>query len=109
MLLQTLERSSVSHRPICRCLAPLVATAIVTSLAGGQQAALPTPLDNPKAQASYGIGRQFVQNLRQGGLSDDLLDLAALIRGIEDAATGDEPQVTQEQFQAAMAKIQHEI
>lgn len=71
-----------------------------------QDAALPTPLDGPQAQASYGIGMQFAKNLVQGGLDGDLLDLQALLLGIQDGTAGQDPKITQEQFRSAMMQVQ---
>ncbi len=67
---------------------------------------LPAPLESPLAQSSYGIGIQFGQNLMQGGLDGELVDLAAMMAGIRDALGEQEPRVSQEQFQAAMQQVQ---
>jgi FKBP-type peptidyl-prolyl cis-trans isomerase len=68
---------------------------------------LPTPgLQTPQAQASYGIGRQIGSDLARGGLEGDLLDIAALLSGIQDALGNKESQISQEQWQAAMGQIQ---
>ena len=69
-------------------------------------AGLPTPLESPLAQSSYGIGIQFGQNLLQGGLDGELVDLAAMMAGVRDALGEREPRVSQEQFQAAMQQVQ---
>jgi FKBP-type peptidyl-prolyl cis-trans isomerase FklB len=46
------------------------------------------------------------QNLLQNGFDGELLDLKSLFAGIQDGFGGQEPRVTQEQFQAAMGQIQ---
>ena len=67
---------------------------------------LPTPLETPQSQASYGIGRQIARDLAQGGLDGDLLDVDALALGIKDALSQTESRITQEQFQAAVGQVQ---
>ncbi len=63
-------------------------------------------LTTPQAQASYGIGRQIGRDLGQGGLEGELLDLNALMLGIQDSLNQAESRITQEQFQAAIGQVQ---
>jgi len=90
-----------------KCLGVVVVCFVVTRMAWAQPAdALPTPLETPQSQASYGIGRQIARDLAQGGLDGDLLDVDALALGIRDALGNTESRITQEQFQAAVGQVQ---
>jgi FKBP-type peptidyl-prolyl cis-trans isomerase FklB len=70
---------------------------------------LPTPLETPRAQASYGIGIQVGRNLLQSGFDGELLDLELLLAGIRDGFGNQQPRVTQEQFQAAIGQVQQQL
>ena len=77
----------------------------VPALAQGD-AALPAPLETSQAKASYGIGRQIGRQLLSGGLEADMVDLASLVAGLEDAVAGKEARITQQEFEAAMTEFQ---
>jgi FKBP-type peptidyl-prolyl cis-trans isomerase len=87
---------------------------IVVALSGvlpAQEAPKPqkpttAPLTTPQSQACYGIGRQIGFDLGKGGLDGDLLDVNALLLGIQDALSQTESRVSQEQFQAAIGQVQ---
>jgi FKBP-type peptidyl-prolyl cis-trans isomerase FklB len=86
---------------------PVVALMVFPGLVFAQATTQSAPaLDTPQAQASYGIGRQIGRDLGQGGLEGDLLDLQALVLGIQDALGNAESRVSQEQFQAAVNQVQ---
>ena len=92
-----------------RDLSPLIliAAAYLGAVATAQAAEpLAQPLTTPNAQASYGIGVQVGRNFLQGGLDGDLIDIAALMAGIQDALEKKEPRVSQDQFKAAMEQVQ---
>ena len=67
---------------------------------------LPTPVQGPKATASYGIGLQMGRQLAQGGFDASVVDADAIAKGIVDSLAGNKPQITQEQFQTAMQQVQ---
>jgi FKBP-type peptidyl-prolyl cis-trans isomerase len=66
----------------------------------------PAALTTPQSQACYGIGRQIGRDLGQGGLEGDLLDVNALLLGIQDALSQTDSRISQEQFQAAIEQVQ---
>jgi FKBP-type peptidyl-prolyl cis-trans isomerase len=72
-----------------------------------EAAELPSPLPTPEARASYGIGRQIGRDLARIGLTDDLLDLEALAKGIRDTQANADSQISQQEFQEAMVEIQN--
>jgi FKBP-type peptidyl-prolyl cis-trans isomerase FkpA/FKBP-type peptidyl-prolyl cis-trans isomerase FklB len=57
-------------------------------------------------KASYGIGFSIGQQLGDLG---NVVDFKALLKGIEDAAKGKDPKVSQEQFQTAFAALQSKL
>lgn len=59
-------------------------------------------LDNDKSKASYAIGQQIGQNLKQQNIE---VDAEALAMALKDAAEG-KNQMTKEQIQEAMMKLQ---
>ncbi len=67
--------------------------------------------DNPaeaaaaKSNASYGLGFQSGNQLRQYGLQADDLDTHTFLKGMLDSLKGQEPEVAQEQLQAAMQTL----
>jgi FKBP-type peptidyl-prolyl cis-trans isomerase FklB len=97
---------SISSRFVCFVLLCCGCSTVLGQAQNVPNENLPTPLQTPRAQASYGIGIQMGQNLLQNEFDGDLLDLEALFAGIRDGVGGQEPRVTQEQFQAAMGQIQ---
>ncbi len=97
---------SISFRFLCFVCLCSGSAAVLGQTPNAPNEALPTPLQTPSAQASYGIGIQMGQNLLQNGFDGELLDLQSLFAGIRDGFGGQEPRVTQEQFQAAMGQIQ---
>jgi FKBP-type peptidyl-prolyl cis-trans isomerase len=62
------------------------------------------------SQASYGIGRRIGQQiggqLSHSGLEGDLVDISALLLGIQDALSGAESRVTQADFEAALGQVE---
>lgn len=90
-----------------RVVLPVFATLLLSGLVLAQDAAeLPSPVQGAEATASYGIGLQMGRQLAQGGFDGSVLDADALAKGISDSLAGSKPQITQEQFQAAMQQIQ---
>ncbi len=62
-------------------------------------------LDTDKKKASYAIGQQIGQNLKNQNID---VDSDALAMAITDAATGKESKLNKEQIQEAMAKLQEQ-
>ena len=60
-------------------------------------------LDNDKKKASYAIGQQIGQNLKNQNIE---VDADALAMAITDATGGKESKLTKEQIQEAMGKLQ---
>ncbi len=62
-----------------------------------------------KQQASYGIGMSVGRNLRQQGLSVDVVDVNAIARGILDSLSRKDSIVSQAELQAAFSDLQKAI
>lgn len=62
-------------------------------------------LDTDKKKASYAIGQQIGQNLKNQNIE---VDSDALAMAITDAASGKESKLTKEQIQEAMSKLQEQ-
>lgn len=73
------------------------------------EAPLPVPLETPVAKASYAIGRQFGNQISQNGLQGELLDVPALLQGVQDALTGQELRVPPEAIDEAMQELQRQL
>lgn len=84
----------------------MMALVVLPASLSAQDAQLPSPLPSAEARASYGIGRQIGRDLARIGLTDDLLDLEALAKGIRDTQANADSQITQQEFQEAMMEIQ---
>ncbi len=78
----------------------LVAIAALTFTVGCSK-----KLDSDKKKASYAIGQQIGQNLKNQNID---VDTDSLAMAISDAASGKESKLTKEQIQEAMAKLQEQ-
>jgi FKBP-type peptidyl-prolyl cis-trans isomerase len=58
-----------------------------------------------RSDASYGIGFQNGSQLRQFGLASEDIDTHTFLKGLLDALKGQDPEVNQEQLQAAMNSL----
>ena len=79
----------------------VLTTALVACQGGGS-----ATLETDDQRASYAIGLDVGNSLSQTG---DHLDMAALIRGIEDARAGREPAVPQDTLAAVMSRFGAQI
>src|SRR4029077_1764233 len=68
--------------------------------AGGQNDA------NYKAQYSYGLGRNFAMNLKEGRVD---LDVQALLAGIQDTMSGAQPKWNDQELGSVMQRFQQEM
>jgi FKBP-type peptidyl-prolyl cis-trans isomerase len=95
--------------PVLVFFVALPGWALAQAPAPAQAPATP-PLQAIPSQASYGIGRQIGQQiggqLSRSGLEGDLVDMSALLLGIQDALSGGESRITQAQFEAAMGQVE---
>jgi len=76
--------------------------------AAAQEPAAPeAPVDIAavKSDASYALGFQSAQQLRQFGLSADDVDTNTFLKGFLGSLKGEEPEIPQEQLQAAMQSL----
>ena len=93
-----------------RFCTPFVALAFFSLSACGQETpggALPAPaLKTTIDQASYGIGINIGQNLKQDGLE---VNVEALAQGIKDAIANAKPRLDQAQIAAALQAFQQEM
>lgn len=80
----------------------LVATLLVATPTLAQEVA---PLETPKQHASYGIGLNMAESLKQGGLTLDEVDPAALAQAISDTLNGVEPRVSDSDLQAGFEEL----
>jgi len=80
-----------------RISGPLLAATLLFSGCGSEYGSATVETDNQKA--SYGIGRQMGQQLQP---AQSRLDMAAFIRGVEDALNGAEPAVPDSAIQVAL-------
>lgn len=69
----------------------------------GSLTAQDAALETDEAKASYGIGLNIGRSLKQDGME---IDTKVLLQGINDALEGNDPKVTQEEFVAAIQKMQ---
>lgn len=60
-------------------------------------------LDNDMQKASYGVGTQIGNNMKQQSID---IDPEALVAGVKDAMTGKELRLKQEEIQQALMKLQ---
>jgi FKBP-type peptidyl-prolyl cis-trans isomerase FklB len=74
----------------------LAATLLLSGCGSGYG---PANLDTDSQKASYGIGRQMGQNLRP---AEGRLDMAAFLKGLEDAMAGAESAVPESEVQTAL-------
>ncbi len=63
-------------------------------------------LATPQAKASYGIGLQIGRDFARGGLDEQLLDLNAMLMGIQDALSRKSSRVSDTEFREAMTAVQ---
>lgn len=79
--------------------------------AAAQEPAAPAAPETPadiaavKSDASYALGFQSAQQLRQFGLSDEDVDTHMFLKGFLNSLKGQEPEIPQEQLQAAMQSL----
>jgi FKBP-type peptidyl-prolyl cis-trans isomerase FkpA len=71
--------------------------------AGGVDSAQNAPLDTDNQKASYAIGLQFGANLLQ---VKDHVEMASLVRGLQDAIAEKEPVIAEADLQEAMQRFQ---
>jgi FKBP-type peptidyl-prolyl cis-trans isomerase FkpA len=71
--------------------------------AGGVDSAQNAPLDTDNQMASYAIGLQFGANLLQ---VKDHLEMASLVRGLQDAIAEKKPVIAEADLQEAMQRFQ---
>jgi len=72
-------------------------------------ATLPVPLETPVAKSSYAIGHQFGSQITRSGLQGEMIDMAALLQGVQDAVTGQDLRVPPEQIEEAMKELQRQM
>jgi FKBP-type peptidyl-prolyl cis-trans isomerase len=82
------------------------ASAIPITPTFGQQDALPEPVATDHAKASYGLGLRTGQDYARGGFDTESFDFEAFVLGMQDALKNAEPKISQEEFAAAMEKMQ---
>lgn len=64
-------------------------------------------LDTSMQKASYGIGMSMGQSLMQDGLSD--LDLGAFTQGMQDALSGNDPRLEEQELMTAFQQLQADL
>jgi FKBP-type peptidyl-prolyl cis-trans isomerase FklB len=78
--------------------------ALLANIAIGQDSAASKPaLNTTEQQASYAIGLSIGRNIRSDGVE---VDVAALLRGLQDALTKASPLLSEEQCRAALQQFQ---
>ncbi len=76
------------------------------SSAQAQPGQLPNPLRTPEQEAGYAIGLQIGQGLKNDGLTANLIDLKAMLLGIQDAIQSKQPRIAETQVKASLQRIQ---
>lgn len=76
----------------------------VLSLVGCGETETEVQITTPIQQASYGIGLNMGESLRQDGLDD--IDPQALALGMQDALAGQESRVSEDELRAAFMELQ---
>jgi FKBP-type peptidyl-prolyl cis-trans isomerase len=66
-------------------------------------------LTSDKQKASYGIGFRIGGDMRAGQLSQDDIDVQALVRGLSDAIAKKKPALTEEDLQQAMTNFHAQL
>lgn len=66
-------------------------------------------LETQKDKVSYIIGQNIGRSFKQQGLTQDVIDLSTLRTGIEDALSGAESPITEEQMGEIMTEFQQEM
>lgn len=93
-------------------LASILASSLTLSAAAqdaktpAPAAAMPDALKDPKAQASYAIGLNIGAGLRRDGVT---IDPAILAQGVQDAASGAKPLLSEDQMRAVLTKLQADV
>lgn len=82
-----------------RVLPALAAFALLTAACADSSSSANAALDTQDQIASYGVGLNMGQNLQA---AEGSLDMAAFMRGVEDAMAGTEPAVPAEEIQVAL-------
>lgn len=81
----------------------ILASIVILSMAGSLGCEKKAKLETDMQKASYGIGTQIGNNMKQQNIEIDSLALAA---GIEDSSTGKELKLKPEEIQQALMKLQ---
>lgn len=76
------------------------------SAAFAQESQLPSPLRTPQQEAGYAIGLQIGEKLRGDGLNASVIDLRALLLGLQDAMESKQPRITATQVDQALQRVQ---
>jgi len=84
---------------------PLLAAAVALAL-GSSFANAAGGLDTDAQKSSYAIGLTTAQSIARQGVA---IDVQAFMQGVKDAVEGNKPQLTQEQFQAALEKASNAV
>jgi FKBP-type peptidyl-prolyl cis-trans isomerase FklB len=76
------------------------------SAALAQTSELPSPLRTPQQEAGYAIGLQIGEKLRGDGLDASVIELRALLLGVQDAMESKKPRIAATQVDQALQRVQ---
>lgn len=71
-----------------------------------QPGELPNPLRTPEQEAGYAIGLQIGRGFQNDGIDGNIIELQALLLGIQDAMQSNETRITDAQIQKALQRVQ---
>jgi FKBP-type peptidyl-prolyl cis-trans isomerase FklB len=84
----------------------VISASLLLAPAGSVHAEGPLKLDNETARINYSLGYQIGGDFKRQGVE---IDSAAIVEGLKDALSGDEPMMSQEEMNNTLMKLKRKV